>query len=140
MVVFPDAGALLDQALTQAGIRRQDVNITNVVPTQPAGNDFSKHSGDDVAAGLADLAALVRRLKPNLIVTLGNESSFAAVPGWPSRSRSIFGATGISERRGYLWEGIQGTKVLSTLHPEDCITPGYTDKNGKFVGDPSGIN
>jgi len=128
------AGHLLDNLLGEAGIRREKINITNLVHTQPAGNDFWRHPRRDVERGRAQLLNLVRRLRPSIVVTLGNESSYELIEDWPSKSGNSTGSFGIQERRGYLWapkRDIRGTnKILSTLHPAGCLVN----------RDPSGIS
>jgi len=110
------AGEELDYVLADAGVRRQDVNITNVVPWRPAANDFKKHNTEQVEQGLRQLYLLIDQLKPTLIIAMGNEASYALVPDWPTGGRGIFGAKGINDRRGYFWETALGN-VLTTLHP-----------------------
>jgi uracil-DNA glycosylase family 4 len=110
------AGDILNTALLGAGLRRNDVNITNVANIQPRGNNFRAHKRGDVDLGRRELEDLVQGLRPNLVVTLGNEASFALIPEWPSRYGDIFSATGIEDRRGYIFDGFQG-KVLATIHP-----------------------
>jgi len=125
------AGWLLNSLLAQAGIDRNEVNITNLVQTQPAGNDFRRHNSRDVERGIAESKDLVRRLRPNLIVTFGNEASYAFAPDWPSKTGDIWGAYGIQERRGYLWLDEQTQcKVLTTIHPAACLVN----------RDPSGVS
>ena len=114
------AGQELDAVLALTGLRRQDVNITNVVDVQPYGNDFKRHDPKDVYHGIARLKALVYQLQPSLIITMGNEASYALIEDWPSRGNSIFGAKGIMDRRGYFWRTEYGT-ILSTLHPAGVI-------------------
>ena len=123
------AGQQLDRMLAAAGINRNRVNVTNVVSTQPAGNQFSAHRAADVERGLAELSELIVRLQPSIVVAMGNEASWACVGDWPGhRDRegrlsrgSIYGARDIQKRRGYLWgpaeHTLGGVKVLTTLHP-----------------------
>lgn len=110
------AGQELDAVLALTGLRRADVNITNVVDVRPPDNKFERHEPREVYHGIARLKALVHQLQPRLIVTLGNEASYALIDSWPSKGNSIFGAKSIMERRGYFWNTEYGT-VLSTLHP-----------------------
>ncbi len=126
------AGWKLNSLLIEAGIDREEINITNLVQTQPTGNDFKRHNPRDVERGIAESKDLVQRLRPNLIVTFGNEASYAFTPNWPSKTGDIWGAYGIQERRGYLWLDESGskTKVLTMLHPAACLVR----------RDPSGIN
>lgn len=115
------AGQLLDELLAEGGLRRSEVNITNVVPVQPAGNDFNAHEERNVEQGIRDLHRLVAELKPSLIVTLGNEAAYSLVDGWPSRGRGIYGAKDITERRGYFWSAGDKGEVLTTLHPSGIL-------------------
>src|SRR3990167_5146824 len=132
------AGQILDECLLAAGIRREDVAITNIVGRQPPNNIFQKHNPGDVEQGLIELSNLVTRLKPNIIVALGNEAAFATVGSnsWSSK-RGIFGAMGITERRGYFWEGSLGVKVMTALHPSGIARK---DQEGADSGGGFGIN
>ena len=128
------AGQLLDNLLSEAGIRREKINITNLVHTQPPGNDFWRHSPRDVERGHTQLFNLVQRLRPSVVVAFGNEASHALIEDWPSKGGKCSGSYGIQERRGYLWSpkrSIRGTKkILSALHPAGCLVN----------RDPSGIS
>lgn len=117
------AGDELDYVLSNAGFRRQDCNITNVVGTRPPNNDFNLHDENVVASHLLKLYQLIDQLRPNLIITLGNEAAYSVVPGWPTGGRGIFKAKGIEDRRGYFWlEGTpRNTPVLTTLHPAGVL-------------------
>jgi len=117
------AGRLLDEVLSEAGWRRSDVNVTNVVPYQPRDNLFQAHDPQVVAEGVLNLHGLIERLKPSLIITLGNEAAHALVEGWPStrqKGMTIFGAKSIEARRGYFWKTRHGT-VLTALHPAGVL-------------------
>ena len=117
------AGDLLNRCLGLAGLRREDVNITNVVPEQPAGNVFARHSPRAVAEGVRELHNLIRQSKSKCVVCLGNEAAFAVIPVWPTTNGTIFGASEIQERRGY-WELVEGVPVLATLHPSGILRSG----------------
>lgn len=126
------AGDQLERILRAAGIDRRRVNIANIVGIQPPGNDFRRHAAEDVQRGLRELDFLVATLRPNVIITLGNEAAWACVGDWPGHKdgshASIMGARDIQRRRGYLWDGAQGTlhgaKVLTTLHPSAVMRDG----------------
>jgi len=112
------SGDILNECLRRAGIRRQDIAILNTVRYQPEANDFQRHPRERVEREVAHLHETLARLRPNIVVALGNEAAFASLEGrWPSRDGTIFTATGIGERRGYLWHGIHKLKVLTTVHP-----------------------
>jgi uracil-DNA glycosylase family 4 len=108
------AGKILDEALSQGGLRREDVNITNVVPWKPYGNKFENHRAEDIEVGLAELYELCEQLEPKLIIAMGNEANWALIDGWPGDT--IHGAKGITDRRGFFWTTTRGT-LLSTIHP-----------------------
>ena len=114
------AGELLDQVLAETGFRRRDINIANVCGYRPPNNEFKAHDPLRVEQGIIALHALIRNLKPRLIITLGNEASYAVIDDWPTRGRGIFGAKGIEDRRGYFWDSKYGA-ILSTLHPAGVI-------------------
>jgi uracil-DNA glycosylase family 4 len=110
-----EAGHVLDTALPVSGLRREDVNITNVVPWRPKDNEFKHHSPEDVQVGLNELGDLIDKLEPSIIVAMGNEAAWALTDCWPGDT--IYHAHGVMERRGYFFEGIDDCWVLSTLHP-----------------------
>ena len=110
-----DAGEVLDRTLALAGLRRQDVNITNRVPWRPDNNVFGNHDPSHVQQGLIELNELIDRLKPSLIVTMGNEAAYSLVKGWPGDS--IYKAKGILDRRGFFWPDYRGSPVMTTIHP-----------------------
>jgi uracil-DNA glycosylase family 4 len=114
------AGELLDKVLSETGLRRQDVNIANVVGYRPPNNEFHAHDEAVVRAGLEELGQLRDRLQPRLTITLGNEAAYSCVPDWPTRGRGVFGAKGIEDRRGYFWDTPHGG-VLTTLHPAGVL-------------------
>ena len=110
------AGAVLDECLTEVGIRRQDVNIANVVGARPPANKFQAHRSEDVSRGLAELQALVDRIRPGRIVALGNEAAWALCEGW--EGASIWRAKGIEAKRGYFYAPKVGDReVIATVHP-----------------------
>ena len=115
------AGDELDYVLSNAGVRRQDCNIANVVGYRPPGNDFKKHDEGVIKNHQTRLYKLIKRLRPSLIVTLGNEAAYTLVPDWPTAGRGVMGAKGIEDRRGYFWDGPMNTTVLTTLHPAGVL-------------------
>ncbi len=63
------SGALLDQALTKAGLLRSEVFITNIVKCRPPGN--RNPTPQEMRACYDYLVQQVREVRPTLIVTLG---------------------------------------------------------------------
>jgi len=120
------AGHVLDEALSLAGIRRSEINITNVVLERPPGNVFARHREGAIETGLFELRELVETLRPSVIVALGNEASHALVENWPdsriegqlAHRGKIKSATSIEDRRGYVWTTEKAPcPVVSTIHP-----------------------
>jgi DNA polymerase len=66
------AGKLLDQLLEAAGLRREDVFITNVVKARPPGNRDPRT--DEVAHHLPWLEAQLDVVRPRVIVPLGRHA------------------------------------------------------------------
>lgn len=121
------SGRELERLLAEAGLPRSSVNIANVVRYRPPHNDFKQHDPRVVEAELERLYKLIEELKPSVILALGDEASYALVPGWPSSGKGIFGAKGITERRGFFWRTPRGL-VFSSLHPAGVLrqpVPGY---------------
>lgn len=125
-------GRLLFSLLRSHGIHREQVNITTVVRCKPYENDFSRHRAVLVQQHAKDLAALIDRLQPGVIVACGNEAAYTLVPEWPSKDHSVFRATGIKKRRGYWWSGKSPAahKIVTTLNPSAALP----------FKDPSGIS
>jgi hypothetical protein len=92
--------ALLQQALTQAGIASHDYETVQLAESDRAGH---------------------RQGRFNCVVALGDAASRACVADWAGQ---------VADRRGYVWEGEGGCKVLTTLDPGHCV----------ISSDPSGIN
>lgn len=66
------AGQLLNELLAKAGLRREDVFITNIVKHRPPGNRDPEP--DEKAACFDYLERQIATMKPKLIVTLGRHS------------------------------------------------------------------
>jgi DNA polymerase len=66
------AGKLLDQLLEAAGLRREEVFITNVVKARPPGNRDPR--ADEVAHHLPWLEAQLDVVRPRVIVPLGRHA------------------------------------------------------------------
>jgi uracil-DNA glycosylase len=110
------AGRVLDDHLRQAGVRRERCAILNVSRYQPRGNEFGAHPRSQLEAEVDHLRRTLRQLKPSVIVALGNEASWVLIDGWPGQT--IFQASGIQQRRGYVWDSLWASVgVLSTVHP-----------------------
>lgn len=98
------AGLLLERALESAGLRREDVFITNVVKCRPPENRSPR--GDEVRACHPYLLRQLGTLQPAVIVTLGGVSLRALFPHRPR----------VGEQRGRALT-YEGTPVVATYHP-----------------------
>lgn len=98
------AGKLLDRALRDAGLRRWELFITNVVKCRPPGNRDPRP--DEMEACRPYLLRQIEFVDPRVIVTLG---AFGL--------RSLLGIRGgLEEHRGRLLE-FDGRPVVATYHP-----------------------
>lgn len=108
------SGQLLDRLLVEeAGLRRQDVYIANVVKCRPPGNRDPQP--EEIEACHPYLAAQVAQVRPRVVLTLGNFST-----------RTLLSTKeGITKLRGrpHPW-GPDGTVVLPTFHPAAALRGG----------------
>jgi len=111
------AGKLLDRALAKAGLRREELLVTNVVNKKPANNQWEAHSAEDIDRGLAELEHTLHAAPRTLLVALGAEA-FQACRGKDPREPlgEEFDGNGITELRGYVFDGRYGP-VLACTHP-----------------------
>lgn len=107
------SGNLLDQMLSSAGINRKECYLTNVMQVRPPSNNFGYFYHDkkrsqpkeELVAGWKRLREELDRVRPNIIVALGNEPL-----------RALTNLTGITKWRGSCIPSPAG-KVFATLHP-----------------------
>lgn len=124
------AGDILNECLREAGIRRAEINILNVSRFRPHRNEFRAHSPPQLFGEIAHVRETLRKLRPRVVVALGNEAAWVATREWPdARGRddagisrllhrgNIFGACDIESRRGYVFDSDFGAHVVATVHP-----------------------
>ncbi len=99
------SGHLLDTMLTDAGIKRDDCYIDNVVRIRPPSNRFSALPASVVEEGGKRLRLALHVIKPNVTIALGNPALEA-----------LTDVSGISKHRGSIIKGYVG-KVVPTFHP-----------------------
>lgn len=73
------AGKFLDELLAQAGLKREDVWITNIVKCRPPGN--RDPLPEEVSACNEYLERQIRAVDPSIIITLGRHSMGKFMPG-----------------------------------------------------------
>jgi uracil-DNA glycosylase len=110
------AGKLLDQALLEAGIDRNEVYVTNAVKHfkwEPKGKRriHKKPNSREIAACRPWLEAELAVLKPRVLVCLGATAAQALL-GKEFR---------VSQQRGQWIESTLAEKVLATVHPSSIL-------------------
>jgi len=113
------AGQLLTEALEEAGLRREQVFITNVVKCRPPGN--REPTEEEAEACRPYLMRQIALLRPEVICLLGSVAT-----------RSLLGEASVSSLRGRFIER-EGRRYYVTLHPAAAIyNPGL---KSLFKGD-----
>lgn len=123
------SGSLLEELLNSVGISPASVYFTNLARYRPPGNAIRSFVDDSglplptLLSGLAELKLEIERVRPHLIIPLGNYPlRFLTGKGrWkrdPETKQHTY--TGIGDYRGSVLEGLSwtgGAKCLPTYHP-----------------------
>jgi uracil-DNA glycosylase family protein len=110
------AGKLLDRALEEAGINRDEIYVTNTVKHfkwEPRGKRriHQKPNSREIAACRPWLEAELRLVRPKLLVCLG-----------ATAAQSIFGpAFRVTRERGKVLESEIAPRVLATVHSSSLL-------------------
>jgi len=110
------AGQLLDRALVDSGIDREEVYITNAVKHfkwLPRGKRrlHQKPNGREIAACRPWLVTEMEAIEPRVLVCLG-----------ATAARAVLGKiTKISEHRGEFLESDLGSRIVVTVHPSSIL-------------------
>jgi uracil-DNA glycosylase len=110
------AGALLDKALADAGIPRDQVYVTNAVKHfkwEPRGKRriHKKPRASEVAACRPWLEAELRAVRPEIVVCLG-----------ATAAQSLLGATfKLMRERGQVVASLLAPRVVATIHPSSVL-------------------
>src|SRR5580765_443089 len=110
------AGKIMDRALEDAGIDRNEVYVTNAVKHfkwEPRGKRriHQKPDSREIAACRPWLEAELRIVKPNLVVAMG-----------ATAAQTIFGpAFRVSRERGKVLSSKLAPRVLATVHPSSLL-------------------
>ncbi len=110
------AGRILDEALKQAGLERQEIFITSVIKCRPPQNRKPKKS--EIKLCLPYLMHQIEILRPIIICLMGNTAASA-----------LLGQQGIASLRGQIWQD----RFIVTYHPAAVLR----NKNhmNEFVSD-----
>ena len=124
------AGALLDQALDEAGIPRRQVYVTNAVKHfkwEPRGKRriHKKPRVSEIRACRPWLEAELRAIKPAVIVCLG-----------ATAAQSVLGAQfKLTRHRGEIVSSELGARVVATIHPSAVLrAPDSEARQAAFEG------
>lgn len=106
------AGRVLDKALSEAGIERADVYVTNAVKhfkfeTRGKRRLHQKPTAREIAACRPWLSQELALIRPALVVLLGASAAAAVL------SRKVT----VQRERGAVFETTDGVRVLVTVHP-----------------------
>ena len=110
------AGKMLDRALAEAGIERNDVYVTNTVKHfkwEPRGKRriHQKPNSREIAACRPWLEAELRIVRPRVLVCLGSTAA-----------QAIFGASfRVTRERGKVLASESAPRVVSTVHPSSLL-------------------
>jgi DNA polymerase len=110
------AGKILDRALEEAGIKRDDVYVTNTVKHfkwEPRGKRriHQKPNSREIAACRPWLEAELRVVRPKLLVCLG-----------ATAAQAILGPSfRVTRERGKVLEAELAPRVLATVHPSSLL-------------------
>jgi uracil-DNA glycosylase family protein len=110
------AGQLLNRALTDAGIKRNEVYVTNTVKHfkwEPRGKRriHQEPSARDIAACRPWLAAELRIVRPTVLVCLGSTAA-----------QAIFDSSfRVTRQRGKVLESELADRVVATVHPSSIL-------------------
>jgi len=110
------AGKIMDQALEQAGIDRNEVYVTNAVKHfkwEPRGKRriHQKPNSREIAACRPWLEAELRLVKPRLLVCLG-----------ATAAQAVFGPSfRVTRERGKVLSSKLAPRALATVHPSSLL-------------------
>ncbi|HET9418928.1 MAG TPA: UdgX family uracil-DNA binding protein [Chthoniobacterales bacterium] len=110
------AGKILDRALAEAGIKRDEVYVTNAVKHfkwEPRGKRriHQKPNSREIAACRPWMEAEMRLVKPKLVVCLGSTAS-----------QAFFGSSfRVTRERGKVLSSKLAPRVVATVHPSSLL-------------------
>jgi DNA polymerase len=106
------SGRLLDQALTEAGLRRDKLWLTNVIKCRAVKTEKGRIV--DRAPSAAELKACRPWLNGELAII---QPRIIVCIGVPSAKALIDKKFRLSEEHGQFWEGDDGTRRMAVFHP-----------------------
>jgi len=110
------AGRLLNEVLSEIGIKRGEVYITNVVKCRPPGN--RQPTKREIKACSPYLDRQISIIKPRIVVALGNTAASYILDRYNMRFTSMERMHGKAFRVGTMWGEM---KILLTYHPAAAL-------------------
>jgi len=108
------AGKVLDELLDSAGIKREDIYITNILKDRPPGNrDPNK---EEIESYAPFLEKQIKVISPELICTLGNYATKYILEKYGLEDR----VQGISKIHGMLFS-VNKIKIIPLYHPAVAV-------------------
>lgn len=108
------AGKILDELLNSAGIKREEVYVTNILKDRPPGNRDPQK--EEIEACTPYLEKQIETIKPEVICTLGNYATAYIFEKYGLKDQ----IQGISKIHGKIFEsgGLFGSiKIIPLYHP-----------------------
>lgn len=108
------SGKILDELLESAGIKREDVYITNILKCRPSNNRNPK--AEEISACVLYLDKQIELINPKIICTLGNFSTAFILEKYGLKDE----IKGISKIHGKIFEAKSSSgkkKVIPFYHP-----------------------
>lgn len=109
-----EAGKILNELLSSAGIKREDIYITNILKCRPPQNRDPKK--EEIEACVPYLERQIKIIEPEVICTLGNYSTAYIFEKYGLKDR----IQGISKIHGKIFEVkslFQNIKIIPLYHP-----------------------
>jgi len=109
------AGKFLNELLTEAGLSREDVYITNLVKCRPPKNREPKP--DEIKACVLLLYREIERISPKVIITLGSHAAAYVLPKFGVKFE------GITKIHGKIYEISTSIRkiIVPMLHPASAL-------------------
>lgn len=115
------SGQMVDDLLSQHGLPRNQVYVTNVCKIRPPGNDIKELHllGKSINDFIPQLQEEIRQLNPNAILAFGNTAL-----------QALTGYHGIEKYRGSIMPcNFHSCKVIPTIHPASIL---HAESDGRM--------
>jgi uracil-DNA glycosylase family 4 len=124
------AGVILNKALNQLGVSRDQIFIWNVINCVPPGEQFGAGPQDLIALSQCSvhLDSVITQLRPKAILAVG-DLAIRVTTGMHGKKQAA------SNLRGYIFDSKWGIPVVAAQHPEFILTSGKPALREPFTFD-----